>query len=296
MKLSTSTNLICDRPHQNILDIRSVIQVISEGGFERLDLNFYDWSRPNYPFNDDHRWEQWRDDLIQAKEEFKVTFSQSHAYVFDFTQYSTSHECYQSEQIKVLRSIDICYQLGVHTLVFHPYASLGKPISDYDFQLNVNYFRDLSDYCAKYNINIAIENMIHDIHTLQPKFGCYPEELLNLVKAINRANVGICWDFEHGAIMNIEPIAAIHQIQSYLFATHISDFISYNDSEFMHVLPYLGRMKWKPIIQALNEIAYDFEFSLEVHRFTHNMPDTLLPQAIRFAYDLSNHLLKESLE
>lgn len=293
MKLSTSTNLIHYRPYGSSKDIKDNLKIISQAGFEYVDLNIYDWSRPGSPFLDDNTWKAWTDEIIQTCEQLNLKFYQSHSYVYDFSEADFNSQYYQQEMKLVKRSLEIGKRVGATVMVTHPITNKVGPYSrSKSLKINKDFYLEIIDYCYKNNISLAFENMVDSYTFGRRRFGSTVEELLELMEELNAPNVGICWDFEHGVKANIEDQSQLlYLIHDHLIATHVSDCHSRFDTDLMHVLPFLGNLKWENIIKSLREIEYDHMFSLEVHHFTHNMPDELLIPAAKFTYELASALI-----
>ena len=53
MKLSTSSNIVFDRPDGSAVSMERMMRYAKEAGFDTLDISFYDWSLPGSPFLED---------------------------------------------------------------------------------------------------------------------------------------------------------------------------------------------------------------------------------------------------
>ena len=294
MEISTSTNLVHYRPNAKVNCIYDSLNIISNAGFKNIDLNFYDWSRPGMPFLYDNQWEKWTEEILKAIEDFGLNFYQSHAFVFDPPNNDINSANYQQNIKLVKRSFEIAKRLEVKVLVTHPITNVNSPYSPKkSLELNKNFYTDLIDFCEENSMNLAFENMVDSYVTGKRKYGASTYELLELVESFESPNVGICWDFEHGVKANIsDQTKCIELIKDKLIATHVSDTHSRYDTSLMHILPFLGNLDWQHIIKCLKKINYNHMLSLEVHHFTHNMPDELLTHAVKFAYEVSKSLLE----
>ena len=58
MKLSTSTNIVFERPDKSIMPMEEMMELAFAAGFDTFDISFYDWSLPHSPFLTD-QWEKW---------------------------------------------------------------------------------------------------------------------------------------------------------------------------------------------------------------------------------------------
>ncbi len=267
MKLSTSSNIVFDRPEGPFFHMDRMMRYAKEAGFDTLDISFYDWALPGSPFLTDE-WKKWIDQVAEEKERLGMRFGQSHAYTYNFLSPALTPEERKHHEELTLRSIECCYILGSRLCVTHPDTVYDSPrpmaVSE---EKNAEYFRKLLDKTARFDMAFAVENMCDITIAPKRKFGAYPEELVNLAKRVGDSRFGICWDFEHGDIMQQNQRDALRLIGSYLYATHVSDTHSATDPDLMHVLPLMGTVDWKEAVQTLMEIGYKGYFIFDVNNY-----------------------------
>ena len=146
------------------------------------------------------------------------------------------------------------------------------------------------EYAKKRHVGIAIENLWDlNIAPLR-RYTTTAEELVDLVDSLRMDfnNVGICWDVEHADIMKQAQEPALRMIGSRLKATHISDNVGI---DYDHVLPYSGYTGWEAFMKILKEIKYSGDLTYEIHRYTSQLPDPLVPAALRYSVEVGNYLL-----
>lgn len=291
MKLSTSTNLVCFRPDGSTYPLTEFLKVGSSVGFKYFDLNFYDWSRPGSPFLTDE-WESWINEIAETATALGVSFGQSHAYTFDFLAPMTAAD-YAHEQLLVERSLRCCQIIGSKICVTHPstqYNTLHQ-LED-TISGNETYFTSLGETAEQLGLKLAIENMSEVVISPKRRYCSQLDELVDLVARLQSKSIGICWDFEHADIMQIDSVSAIRKMGEKLFATHVSDSNSTTVSTMMHVLPYSSdRIDWTGIVTELKQQDYQHYFSLEVHNFINKLPDELIVPAVKFAFEMGNHIV-----
>lgn len=293
--LSTSTNILCERPGGRRVTIQQSMQAARDAGFEVLDINFYDWSRPNAPFLSSG-WEQWLEDTAEYAQGIGVSFHQSHLYCYNYADCSLSPEDCQYQQQLTERSILCMERLGVQVAVVHPETAFARlDISKASQDAVCRQIDWLLKLTHKSGILLAVENMCdYDIHPRR-RYCSQPEELLALVTKINDKRVGICWDFEHGSIMQLDQQQVIHYLGKNLMALHIAESMSNTDGSMRHTMPIIsGRIDWPPIMEALQTVGYKGAFSFEAHNYSNRIPDQLIPQALAFAYSIGQYLVNIS--
>lgn len=292
MKLSTSSNIVFDRPDGSFVPMERMMKYAKDAGFDTLDISFYDWSLPNSPFLTEN-WRAWIDGIAEEKERLGMKFGQCHAYTYDFLNPSLTKEERERHEELVLRSIECCYIVGSRLCVTHPdtdYTAVRQTaVSE---EKNLAYFRQLLDKVSQFDMSLAVENMCDITIAPKRKYGAYPEELLALSEKMNDQRFGICWDFEHADIMKQDQRAALKLLGRHLYATHVSDTHSATDPDLMHILPLMGTVNWQEVMETLGEIGYNGYFSFEVNNYGRYFPECLLPEALRLMYHVGEYLMQ----
>lgn len=291
MRLGTSTNLLCFRPDGSRYDLCRTLEVVSAGGFKVFDLNFYDWSRPGSEFLTD-QWERWIDEVAEKASRLGIEFGQCHAYFYNFLDSALSENDQKYHRMLQQRSLKCSQILNAHTCVFHPEtARVGIEQRKNSFLENIEFFKPIVEQMEQMNMRLAIENMCDYGIAPARKFCAYPEELTEFVKSFQSDKVGICWDFEHADIMEQNQAECLKYMGKLLFATHVSDTYSRTDNRLMHVLPMTGTICWEEIMKILAEIQYEGDFCYEVHNYINRLPDSVIPSAVRLAYEIGEYLM-----
>lgn len=289
IKLSTSTNILFNRYDGSKVDVKRCILMCKNAGFNILDFNLTDYATiPNSPFLSS-KWERWISEIKTYSDNLNIKFLQGHATIYNFC--SEENNLHSQFQIELLfRSIDAAKILNIEWLVMHAGTIINSNFSAKDnLRKNVEMFERLLDYAAKRNVGLAIENMWDKTGGCH-EYTTYVDELVELVEELkeNHENVGICWDFEHGGIMNFDQRNIIKKIFHLLKATHISDYYS---ESINHILPFYGNIRWSEFLPLLGEKNYQGCLSLEAHNWLSNCPEELLEEAMRHTFKISGYLL-----
>lgn len=292
MKLATSTNIVCDRPDGSVFSLPKTLELASQAGFNRFDMNFWDWALPHSPFLTDE-WEMWIHGVAESAAKLGVEFGQCHSYTFDFLNPNRSEEEYNYHQMLTKRSLECCSILGSKLCVTHP---------DTDYQAmslvksskakNIEYFKELLEYASRFNMELALENMCDFSIAPRRKYCATPEELVDFIDEFNDSRIGICWDFEHADIMKQDQRQSLIYMGDRLKATHVSDTNSTTDTDLMHVMPLFGTVEWKEVMKTLREINYKGDFAFEAHNYANRLPDELIPTALKLSYEIGQYLMK----
>ena len=292
MKLATSSNIVCERPNGEVFTLEKTLQLASAAGFDRFDISFYDWSLPHSPFLTD-KWEEWIYSVANEAARLGVTFGQCHAYTFNFLDHRLSEEEYKRHQELVERSLRCCAIVGSKLCVSHPDTDFtSSTLVKTSREKNIEYFKALLEISSKYDMELALENMVDIGIAPHRKFGATTEELVDFVEAFNDKRMGICWDFEHADIMQQDQVKSLLHIAPYLKATHVSDTHSAFDHDLMHVMPLFGKVDWKAVVQTLKQIDYKGDFCFEAHNYANRLPDELIPTALKLSYEIGQYLMK----
>lgn len=286
MRLSTSTNIYFNRPDGSKARIADSVALCGQAGYRVMDMNFHDCCTFRNEFVTD-RYEAWLEEIALRAEEYHIVFSQAHAPFYNFCD--DNYGSREEMDRLIHRAIRCAARLGIPWIVIHA----GSDFEAVDWQKrslekNLRYFRPLVDFAAREGVGLAIENLWDLKLAPLRRYTAQPEEVLELVARLDSPTVGVCCDVEHAAIMGQDPAAVLRLMGSRLKATHISDFFNI-DSD--HLPPFLGRVDWPPIMQALRDIRYAGDFTYEIHRYTSTLPDEVVPDALAYTVRIGEYLL-----
>lgn len=285
MRLGTSTTMGFNRPHGVKADIPDVVRILAEAGFKVQDMNFHDCSNFPTPLLTD-KWESWVDDIGNTAAKYGVEFSQSHLHFYEHM--TADAETAQWKETIIERCMRGSAALGVKWAVTHAATAPGPQMRGDSLKGNVAYFQKKLEFADKLGIGIAIENLWDWNIAPRKRYTSQPDELVELVDTLNVPNVGIAWDFEHASIMQQDQVSALQYIGKRLEATHVSDQYGIKAD---HQIPYFGETDWESFMWVLSEIGYEGDFVYETHRYTQNMPDDLMPAALRFSVEVGNYVM-----
>ncbi len=288
MRLSTSTCMYFNRPDGSKMDLIQTVLSLKKAGYGVMDVNFHDATMFKQPFTT-NSWEKWVHELDSIARTNEIEFSQSHAHFYNYCQYSIDNEFFET---LVQRSILCSEVLGVPWVTIHAATdfSSDRPVRS-SYEKGVDYFRRLADFAAEHKTGLAIENLWELNISPERRYTSAPEELVDLVDAIGRENVGICWDAAHSLIMKQDTAKVLSLIGPYMKSTHISDFVHVHHD---HILPFEGIANWDEVMDGLAGLdSYEGDFTFEVFRFTVRLPEYAIPAALRYSFELGNSMVDE---
>ena len=259
------------------------IELIKEAGFDAVDLSYY-YARDIEEITGDGYLEHVKK-MRAYLDKYGIVANQAHA-PFKF-KYGMQMDESEPDYRSIVRSIASAGMIGAKNIIVHSIiVPEGVSIEDY----NVEYYSSLIPYCEKYGICVAVENLFapaSEPNTYTGRFGS-PEELNRVVERINSPYIVACVDVGHASLTGYKPEEFIRGMNpDILAALHIQDTDYQSDR---HMLPYTRTFDWTAIMTALKEKGYKGDITLEIIKYLGKFPDELLPDAIRLAGKVANHL------
>ena len=269
------------------LGINAAVDAMLDAGYPALDISLF--GNNGFMLAED-----WRDTAkaLRAKAETRgAVFNQAHA------PFGGGYEHYTKNLIPTFpRVFEFCEELGVRQIVVHPlqqgrYYGREREL----FDMNMDFYRSLIPLSDNHGIKIAIENMwqTHPVtHRICDDVCANPHELAAYFDTLNDPeHFTVCLDIGHVALCGREPEDAIRVLgHDRLGALHVHDVDYIND---LHTIPYLGRVNWSAVVDALADIRYKGEFTMESDAFLARHPNDFLPTATRFMADTTKYLAEK---
>lgn len=291
MKLSTTTAIYRDRTVGPRIPILDSVKKCAAAGFESIDLNFCYASRFEMELNTGD-WRLWVEQGQELMNSLKITAGQAHTPFYNGLDTGVGNREYIETMID--RAIEAAGLLGVQWIVMHPGTDMRSSSPLTSLKGNVEYFLPHLELAARYGMGIAIEN-IFDARpkfgeTARRRFGVSADELLELTDNLSKhfSNVGICWDTGHANESHCNQGESINMIGSRLKALHINDNYGFLDD---HLLPFQGTICWHEVMDALASVDYRGDFTLETHKFTQDVPEELIDDALAYTVKVGRYLL-----
>ena len=270
----------------NIDNFKLGIKRLEHSKFNYANLNFFEIQE----LLDKDNYEDIFGNLIKFLKDSSITFNIAHApihYPFFFNTY------YKRDDIdilknRILKALDISKEVGVKRIVIHVGTYLDE---DYNYDMdksiehNIKYLEPFLEKAIENDILIAIENgtQMEKDDPLFKNTAPYIDELIKIVeyynKKYNKEVLGICFDFGHANVGNLDIYNEIKKIGSSLKVTHIHD----NYGTDSHNQPFDGTVNWDDVRKALTDINYDGELTSEVRYTIDELSDST---NINKTYDL----------
>lgn len=276
-----------DPPH---VSMEQAVKRLAAVGFQVLDFNIQDWLFDGSPAVGDD-WQRWVRRAGKAARDVGVVFNQAHMPLADPRETKTRKRRLENELAH--RSIEAAGMLGVPWIACHALSFAGAWDQGHLDELrerNLEYFAPFLKTAEKAGVGLAMENLA-DAFSEGARSRTYtatPGELIDLVDAFDHPLVGILWDTGHAHLQGLDQGQALRAIGSRLKGTHIAD----NDGRWdQHLMPFLGKVDWKAVMEALWAIDYAGDFTYEIHNYVRHLPDPLRDGAARVAFETAEWLL-----
>lgn len=264
--------------------VSAAADALMDAGYPAIDISLF--GQNDYLFSES--WQDMAKELRQRAEARGAVYNQAHA------PFGGGYDHYTQKLIPTFpRVFEFCELLGVRQIVVHPLQK-GRYYGHEQelFGMNMDFYRSLIPLSEKHGIKIAIENMwqTHPVtHRICDDVCADPHELAAYYDTLNDpTHFTVCLDIGHTALCGREPEDAIRVLgKDRLGALHVHDVDYCND---LHTIPYLGKIKWDRVVDALADIGYRGEFTMESDAFLAPYDVDFLPTATRFMGDTTRYL------
>lgn len=298
MKLSILTGIIqVSRDFDGLRDLREVLQVLHDVGYDTVDVGFVEPDHPDFIFRGDD-WEKKIEALGNTAAKLGMTIAQSHlptpkgaCFELDPNWKKSGYPAYFDQCME--RAYLASGMLGVPYGTVHPLTYLDTMTEPWEtMERNHRYYDRFVELGIRCHVGTAIENMRPD----SPKWP-FParycqnyRELIELVDSFHDPMVGICWDTGHANHSQCNQVEALRAIGGRLKNLHIND--NHYGMRDEHLLPFMGTVDWDHVIPVLAEIGYQGVLNYEVGKVARSAPRELQVEILKTVYANGNQLLR----
>ena len=292
MRISTTTEFIDDTYGRE-----EAIRMIARAGFDCADLGLFNHTM-TFGHDDPLLQDGYREYALQLKktaEENGICFNQAHApFSMDMLVWETDETAWEDVLFRLRRSIEATGLIGAPRIVVHPVQYMVYWDTDPEYMLNKNreFYRLLIDAAKEANVRICLENMWQrDPNTMiiRDSICASPYEFARYVDTFNQdADVFCaCLDTGHCVISKHDPVNAVRVLGHRLEALHVHDTDLFRD---LHTCPLTGNVDQYAIAEALAEIGYQGDYTLEAATFLTRFRPEFHQEALNFMAKVSRHL------
>lgn len=290
MRISTQTELLEDK-----FGREEAIRMIARAGFDCADLSMFDMeSGTDSPFmKDDYR--EYARHLREVAEECGICFNQAHApFSMDMRVWETDAAAWEDVLLRIRRSIEIAGIIGAPRIVVHPVQYMIYWNTDPEYMLNKNreFYKLLIPAAKEAGVKICVENMWRmDMNSkiIRDSVCASPYEFAKYVDTFNQdADIFCaCLDIGHCMITSHDPAHAVRVLGHRLEALHVHDTDFFRD---LHTCPLTGKVDQYAVAEALKEIGYRGDYTLEAASFLRPFRPEFYQEALNFMAKVSRHL------
>lgn len=245
-------------------------------------------------YTPDFKCEDWKEKAKHDREvldAYGITVEQTHAPMGRYRQHDMS--MFYTYYDRVFEASAI---LGAKYVVCHgdEYCTSDHWDEKEILEFTYDYLAPRVDFAVKHGMGVAVENLFEDSVKHCPqidgksRFTSRVHELAAIIERFNTPDVSVCWDFGHAACAFgfDDMLSQLKVVGKYLTCTHVHD--NYYDRD-LHLLPFLGKIKWEEHMAYLKEIGYKGNFNFE---FAYGwFPDALLPQWLDMVHTTGEYLI-----
>ena len=265
--------------------IEKAAEMLIEAGYPALDVSIFNTKA--FPFTED--WRKTTERLLSITKPHGVVFNQAHA------PFIWKTEVYKNELVPLFpRVFEFCGTLGIKNLVVHP-VQMGKFYGREKeiFDANVEFYKSIAPLSKEFGVKIAIENMWQKHYVtgnICDDICADPNELARMYDVLDNPDVfTVCLDIGHVALCGREPEDAIRILgKDRLGALHVHD-VDYKDD--LHTLPGVSKIKWNKVCEALADIDYSGDITLEADNFFLGFFEEMYPTVAKFMVDTARSLV-----
>lgn len=263
------------------------IDMIADAGFDAVDLSLFCLKNDGSIWDGDYK--KVASDLKKKAESRGVFFNQAHA-PFPCSKLDDAYNEIIFERL--VRSIEIAGIVGVKCIVVHPlhhlpYLENAEKLKE----MNMEFYRSLAPYAKTAGVKIALENMWQrnsETKEIIVSACSRTKEFVDWIDTLNDDCFTACLDLGHCGLYGYDAAETIKGLGDRLGALHVHDNDYQTDA---HTAPYLGKMHWDTICDALATVGYQGDLTLEADNFYNPFGEELASSAAKFLHDIGRNLI-----
>lgn len=274
------------------MGLKKAADAVKEAGFDAVDFSFKDKAAHMLLKEGDEQNAVWVRNIFR---EAGIECVQAHA-PLGFSAEDKMEEGDEAFDL-ILRSFRFAQVLGAKTIVVHAITD-AKPVNFVAH--NLRFYKILEPYAKELGLKIAIENL----YIYDRRYGTFdgvfsePIEMVDFLQKLKSDVFTVCVDTGHALLCEKAPEEYISELRSApIGAVHLHDNDGKDD---LHLPPYGGVMDWDKILDALADMEYEGDITLEIMFFlSGHASEEELPKALSLAARAADDLrwkLEERIE
>lgn len=275
MLLSTSINIF-----ENFGSAKEILKLLKETGFEAYDYSFFakvkDDDHETILFSEENYIEKAKE-LRAYADSIGIKCNQAHAVFPSFYKNIEDKDLEKRRTDEIIKNIKIAGILGATLIVVHP-------VNEYRAEKNIEYYKSLEEIARAAHVKIGIENMWNwdrNQNKVCPAALSTDEDFKNTLRGLPSDVFCALVDVGHACMEGAGSTgpSMIRAVGDRLGGLHLHDnWCKYDE----HMIPLTGGIDYKKIIEALADVNYQGDITLEVDRFPQRMDNWMIPEVAHF--------------
>lgn len=258
------------------------VKAIRDAGFDAMDMSYY-YEAAEYFLGDDYREKALA--VKAALERYGLGCTQAHAPMECY--YGMAQDDTSPEYVRVKRALESAAIIGIHHIVVEGTEVPAPHASYLNLDYNCAFYRTLEPLCAQYGVVIAVENL--------RKSFTYPDLMNEILRRLNSPWFQALVDVGHTWVRaDMQPGDYIRQLdRGTICGLHVHDTHGIRQGLDEHLLPWMAELDYEDLMQALRDVGYEGDLTLEVGGFLRKYAAKgLLDPALRFAEAVGRKLIE----
>ena len=267
-----------------------MLSMIAQAGFPAAELSL-DWLCTPAAANDREGCREYAKRMKAAADKYGLRLGQAQL-PFDFNWMMRDTDVLNFVVYPCMeRAFEICEYLQIPYAIARPIEhpmTIGLPSRK--FTWNISHFGKLADRALPHGVTVCAENMMGTMTVAR--------EMNTLFEQLPDKKLLACVNVGHSNIAGDPPADLIRSISRGRVGTlHISGNQTAYDECMM---PGIDQMDWTSILNALADIRYEGDFTLQLSEWAmgaldgkHGFDESFLPAVLEFTYECGTYLMNK---
>ena len=264
---------------------KEIVKLYKEAGFTAYDASMFTGGVFDEILYADN-WQEKAREFRAYADELGIACNQTHA---PFATARKGNEEYNAQMLpKIHRAIEVSGILGAKICVVHP-------CNDYTAEENAVLYKNFEETARKAGVKIAVENMWNwakGSPTATPAACSHHDDFKKHLELLPSDVFVACVDIGHAEMAGLDTSAAqmIRTLGKRVECIHLHDVDGVRDN---HQVPFTQNVKFADVIDALKEVGYQGDITLEVAYAPKKTPKALLAPLAKYLAEIANYFKNE---
>jgi sugar phosphate isomerase/epimerase len=264
---------------------KEIVKLYKESGFTAYDASMFTGGVFDEILYADN-WQEKAREFRAYADGLGIVCNQTHA---PFATARKGNEEYNAQMLpKIHRAIEVSGILGAKICVVHP-------CNDYTAEENAVLYKNFEATARKAGVKIAVENMwswAKGSPTATPAACSHHDDFKKHLDLLPNDVFVACVDIGHAEMAGLDTSAAqmIKALGKRVECIHLHDVDGVHDN---HQVPFTQSVKFADVIDALKEVDYQGDITLEVAYAPKKTPKALLVPLAKYLAEIANYFKNE---